>query len=449
MTNETDELEFEQPLEDEEGIPEIPLSKRKVYTDQGDPEVEGLYGKFKRGKLIAQPDFQRYFVWDEIKCSRLIESALLDIPIPIIYLSEEEDGREYVIDGQQRLISFFSFIDGMLPLKTKEFKLTGLKVFSELNNNLFKELPDHIQDKIRYSKIRTITFKKESDPNLKFEIFERLNTGAVALNDQELRNCIYRGPYNAKLKALANNDDFQYLLSITQPDKRMKDVELVLRWAAFYLNSYLNYKPPMKNFLNNNMNEYRFIIKTKADELEDAFKNAVSIIRSLLDKQAFKKFYRGDERDFNGKWEPKKFNASLYDILMWSFSREDKNKIYHNLDSIREALIDLMAMNQDFINSIERSTSSIQAVTTRFDKWRMTLQTIIGMAIKEPRCFSLELKQQLFESNPTCTICDQKIHSFDDSAVDHIDQYWIGGKTIPENARLTHRYCNWARPRKD
>ncbi len=449
MTTEIDELEFDQPFEDDEETPEIPLSKRKIYTDQGDPEVESLYGKYKRGKLVAQPDFQRYFVWDEIKCSRLIESALLDIPIPIIYLSEENDGREYVIDGQQRLISFFSFIDGVFPLKSKDFKLTGLKVFSELNNNLFKDLADQIQDKIRYYKIRTITFKKESDPNLKFEIFERLNTGAVALNDQELRNCIYRGPYNAKLKVLANNPDFKYLLGITQPDKRMNDVELVLRWAAFYLNSYLNYKPPMKNFLNNNMLEYRLITTVKSGQLEDAFKNTVSIIRSLLDKRAFKKYYKGDDKDYNGNWEPKKFNASLYDILMWSFSREDKNKIYQNLDSIREALIDLMTMDQDFINSIERSTSSIQAVTTRFDKWRMVLQSIIGIAKKEPRCFSLALKQELYDNDPTCERCNQKIHNIDDSAIDHIEQYWIGGKTIPENARLTHRYCNWARPRKD
>lgn len=80
---------------------------RKIYTDQGDPEIDSLYRRFKKGRLNVQPLFQREFVWDKVKSSRLIESALLDIPIPIVYLSEAKDGAENVIDGQQRLTSFF------------------------------------------------------------------------------------------------------------------------------------------------------------------------------------------------------------------------------------------------------------------------------------------------------------------------------------------------------
>ena len=114
------DLEFDQPLEEVEVI-DVPSANRSVYTEQGDPEVESLYGKYKRGKLIVQPDFQRYFVWDTEKSSRLMESVLLDIPLPVIYLSEEKDSREYVIDGQQRLTAFFSFVDGKFP-NGKEFK---------------------------------------------------------------------------------------------------------------------------------------------------------------------------------------------------------------------------------------------------------------------------------------------------------------------------------------
>jgi len=446
-TEELNEAEFEQTLKEGKSI-EIPSTKRRVYTDQGDPEIESLYGKYKRGKLVIQPDFQRRFVWDAKKSSRLIESALLDIPLPVIYLFEEKDGKEYVIDGQQRLTAFFSFIDGRFP-EERDFKLTGLKVFTELNRKSFKELDEELQDKIRYCKIRTITFRKESGTDLKFEVFERLNTGAVSLNDQELRNCVYRGPYNELLKQLSKDADFMYLIGLKKPDKRMKDVELVLRFAAFYHSTYLNYKPPMRKFLNHDMEKYQYISEMEAIKLRNAFKNAVTIIKSLLDNHAFKRFYRGDERNPNGYWEPKKFNASLYDILMYSFANEDKNKVYQNLDAIREALIYLMTSDQDFIDAIELSTSSVQAVTRRFDKWRLCLQGIIGIAQKEPRCFSLKLKQQLYSSDPTCSICGQRIQSIDDAAIDHIEQYWVGGRTIPENARLTHRYCNWARSRKD
>lgn len=445
---ELNELEFEQPLEEEIEHIDISTTNRKVYTDQGDPEIESLYGKYKRGKLDIQPDFQRHFVWDAKKSGRLIESALLEIPLPVIYLSEERDGKEYVIDGQQRLTTFFSFMDGQFP-NGKDFKLSGLKVFTELNRKLFKDLDEELQDKIRYCKIRTITFRKESEADLKFEIFERLNTGAVSLNDQELRNCIYRGSYNKLLKELSKDNDFMSLLGLKGPDKRMKDMELILRFAAFYHSTYLNYKPPMRKFLNNDMEKYQHISDTEVTELKNAFKNTITIIKSLLDRHAFKRFYKGNENNTNGYWEPKKFNASLYDILMYSFAKENKNKVYQNLDSIREALINLMTNDQEFIDAIELSTSSVQAVTTRFDKFRLVLQNIIGIAEKEPRCFSLELKQELYDDNPTCLICSQKIQNIDDAAIDHVKQYWTGGRTIPENARLTHRYCNWARPRKD
>ena len=420
--------------------------KRKIYTEQGDLEIESLLGKFKRGRLNIQPEYQRQFVWDKVKSSHLIESALLDIPLPMVYLSEEKDGKENVIDGQQRLTSFFSFIDGKLP-DGNDFKLSGLKVFTELNGKKYSELSDELQDKIRYYKIRTIKFKKESDNDLQFEIFARLNTGSVPLNDQELRNCIYRGKFNDLLKELTQDNDFKYLLGLSNADKRMKDRELVLRFAAFHFYTYLNYKAPIKNFLNHTMEKYQNISDNDAQDLRNAFKNTVQIIKTLLDKNAFKRFYRGDEKNKNGKWEPLKFNVSLYDILMYSFAREDKNTVYQNLDCIREALIDLMTTDQEFIDSIELSTSGVKAVTIRFDKWRMTLQNILGINTKEPRCFTYTLKKELFDANRTCSICHNHISNIDDSAVDHIQQYWTGGQTIPENARLTHRYCNNARPR--
>jgi hypothetical protein len=101
------------------------------------------------------------------------------------------------------------------------------------------------------------------------------------------------------------------------------------------------------------------------------------------------------------------------------------------------------------IASIELSTSSVQAVTKRFDLWRTALQAVIGIGYKEPRCFSRKLKEELFKADPTCLICSQRIVDVDDAVGDHIEQYWTGGKTIPEYARLAHRYCNWSRPRKD
>ncbi|OAI05226.1 hypothetical protein A1353_11870 [Methylomonas methanica] len=446
MTNEDDlNLIFDDEVEEDLFLSQ---NGNKIFKDIGDPEIDSLHSKQKRGRLVLQPDFQRQYVWDPIKASKLIESAILLIPLPVIYLSEEKDGKEYVIDGQQRLTSFFSFIDGTFPDGTL-FKLSGLTVCSDLNGKKFSELTEELQDRIRYYKIRAITFLKDSSESLKFEIFERLNTGSVQLNDQELRNCLYRGNFNIALKEMASDSDFRYICGLKAPDKRMKDIELVLRFCAFYHKTYLNYKAPIRNFLNSEAHEKRDITDKELLEVKAAFKNSCQIIRSLLDKNAFKRFYKGSDGQPNGYWEPKKFNTSLYDILMYSFAKEDKNKVFQNLDSIKEALIHLMTEDQNFIDSIELSTSSVQAVTTRFDKWRITLQGILGIAQKEPRCFSYSLKEEMMKVDQTCSICHQRIQSIDDSAIDHIKQYWMGGKTIPENARLTHRYCNWARSRNE
>ena len=201
----------------------------------------------------------------------------------------------------------------------------------------------------------------------------------------------------------------------------------------------------MSRFLTEDMVEYQKITPKRAEELRAALKNSVALIRSLLGRNAFKRFYRGDGKAPGGHWETKQFNASLYDILMNSFSTIDKNSVMANLDAIREAFIVLMTQDQEFIEAIELSTSSMKAVRTRFDKLRVTLEAILAMTVKQPRCFSHALKEGLYATNSTCGICGQHIADLDDAAVDHIEMYWLGGKTIPENARLAHRYCNWAR----
>src|SRR6266571_5147441 len=227
---EADEIQIEADETQESPDLSKTTEEREVLTKAGDPEVFALHDKYKRGKLILQPDFQRQFVWDRKKSSRLIESILLSVPLPIIYLSEQLDGKEYVIDGQQRLTSLFSFIDGKFPAG-EEFRLIGLNAYRELNKSAFKDIGEQLQDKISHYTLRSVTLLKQSSSDLKFEIFERLNTGSEPLNDQELRNCVYRGSYNHLLKELAADADFRALLGLKTADKRLKDVELVLRFS--------------------------------------------------------------------------------------------------------------------------------------------------------------------------------------------------------------------------
>ncbi len=265
----------------------------------------------------------------------------------------------------------------------------------------------------------------------------------------ELRNCIYHGAYMELLKQLADDFDFMQLLGLKSPDPRMHDVELVLRFAAFYHATYLKYQPPMKRFLNRDMEKYQHIAKSDADELRSAFKNSVQIVKSLFGTPAFKRFYAGSKLNPNGNWETKQFNASLYDVMMGVFWNKDKNRVYAALDSLREGFIDLMISNEEFVDAILIGTSEQGKVKKRFHLAEALVDDLLQSYKKQPRCFSVQLKKELFDKDQTCLLCHQQINSIDDAAIDHIQQYWKGGQTIPENARLTHRYCNIARPRNE
>lgn len=444
--NELREIEelFDEEQPDETPL-EIPPNRRIIYFKTPTKQIKHIHMDYKRGDLDVRPAFQRGFVWDIKKASRLIESILLGVPIPVIYTAETEDGREIVIDGQQRLLSIFSFLDGEFPKDKSSFKLKGLKILKELNNKTFKELDKSLQKAIENFALPFIIITKESDADVKFEIFERLNTGSETLNDQELRNCIYRGKYNDLLKELAEYPTYQMVLNSPKLKERMLDRELVLRFFAFYHNTYLKYKPPMKHFLNKEMEKYRDLSDDEAKNLKTVFKKTVDIVRTVFGDKAFRRFIPGNDNDPNGSWENKKLNKGLFDIVMWGFSMYEKHQIIPHADAIREELIWLMTKDQRFIDSIRVSTDSYENTLYRFDTWRENLKNILGYPSSEPRNFTLEYKKQLYDTNPVCSICGQKIQIIDDAEVDHIDFYWRGGKTIPSNARLAHRFCNRTR----
>jgi hypothetical protein len=435
-----EKLEFEN--QEEEQPTEILPKERRLYSDKPDRSIFELYRQYQKGNLELQPEFQRLQVWDNAKSSRLIESVLLEVPIPLIYLSEETDSKYSVIDGQQRLNAFIKFLENNLMLR-------GLRILIELNGKKFQDIPRSLQDKFENATIRIIEIRKESHPDVKFEIFERLNTGAVQLNAQELRNCIYRGKYNDLLKELSKDKDLQFLLGIQEPHYRMQDMELILRFFAFYHNTHLKYTPSMKHFLNKEMEQYRNLNEAEEKNLQKIFKKSVKLSKTVFGDKAFIRFASGSTRDSNGYWE-NKINKGLFDIIMFGFTLHEENQIVPNSDAIREELLWLMTHDNVFIDSISGSgTDSKEKTVTRFDKWRDVIKEMVGIHRAEHRTFSLQYKKQVWESNSTCAICGQKVHLLDDAEVDHIEQYWRGGKTIPSNARLTHRYCNRARNHND
>ena len=206
---------------------EIPIKDRRVFTQPYDLVVESLIDQIKGGTIFLRPisdrpGFQRRYVWSDTLASRLVESMLLNVPIPPCYLSQNNDFELDVIDGQQRLYSIYRFIDN-------QFAFSGLEVLKDLNGLRFHKLPPKMQRQLNTHTLRLVAVTNESHPEIKFDVFQRLNTNTVPLNAQELRNCIYRGALNELLKDVVGYKPWLTILGKRQPDKRMRDEELALR----------------------------------------------------------------------------------------------------------------------------------------------------------------------------------------------------------------------------
>ncbi len=442
-----DKEEEEDPIQEDEGL--ILQRYKDVVFSPANPDIKTLYDNYNGGDLILHPEYQRNFVWNKQKASNLIESVLLNIPIPIIYTSDDGD-KEEVVDGQQRLKSIFSFIEGRFPNPDgtfSPFKLSKLQLLPQLSGKKFSELDDMQRRKIMRRPLSFIRIKSNSEEDdvetIKFEMFERLNTNITKLNAQELRNCIYRGIYNDFLKQLATNSDYQEILNSPTYQKRMLDVELILLFFTFYHRDYKLYKGNMKQLINLELNHHRNLDPTDKNEMEKQFKKSISLIKTIFGKNAFRCF--SYDKKLERYYFETKFNQGLFLILMCGFTPYEKPQIMDYCDLIREELLNLEVHEEEFYNALTGSgTNSKEKVFKKFKIWEDTLHGILGYPKTEPRAFSYKLKATLFPENnkPTCVLCGQQIQSIDDSEVDHIKCYWRGGQTIPANARLTHRYCN-------
>lgn len=426
----------------------LDITDRRVLTQALDERIESLVGRIRRGRLVLQPDFQRDFVWSHTKASLLIESILMGIPLPVIYVAELEDGAWEVVDGQQRLTAIRAYIDGHFP-DGSTFRLGKLKVRDDLRGKAFKDLPVTDQAAIEDYVLRLIKIQKEAHEDLKFEVFERLNSGADKLNDMELRNCIYRGPYNDLLKELAETPALLKIRGSTQVDNRMRDRQLILRFFAMWRATHLRYYA-MKQLMNHEMQRNRYLPPAEIDRMRAVFTEAIQMAWDVFGDQAFRRYTPPQDTTSSGKWESGgKLNIALWDTILYLFTYFDRRQVIPIADSIREEFLDLLSSDATFVDYIGRSTDMPDRVRYRAQVWKARLDLLVSVPRAEVRGFSQSLKKSLYAANPSCSICEQKIQSLDDAEVDHITHYWRGGRTIPDNARLTHRFCNRRRGGRD
>lgn len=238
---------------------QLQAERRLVSYDSYDITVRQLLDMFESGDIYVPPEYQRQFIWEPDRQSTLIESAFLGIPIPSLFMATNENATWEVVDGVQRLCSLAHFAGNAKHLellkKASPLVISGLEKLSALNGIPYGSLPKSLQLGFITRPIRVTVLNDKSDLNVRFDLFERLNTGGVALTAQEIRNCIYRGPFNNTLKDLSKNKDFLAVVKFRDGDRENgTPEEMVLRFFAF-LERYQIFEHGVKEFLNKYMND--------------------------------------------------------------------------------------------------------------------------------------------------------------------------------------------------
>ena len=231
--------------------------KRRVDFNTYDISVKELISMVTEGIVDIAPEYQRQFRWSVDKQSALLESIFLGIPVPSLFMATNRDGTWELIDGVQRLSSMIHFAGSEIVREkigiNDELKLIKLEKLTSLNGKRFSDLPSTVKLDFLLKPIKITTLSDKSDLEVRFDLFERLNTGGVALTDQEIRSCVYRGKFNDFIQELAKDENYNEVVRLTktQEDDGTRQ-EFVLRFFAF-LNNYQNFDHSVVEFLNNYM----------------------------------------------------------------------------------------------------------------------------------------------------------------------------------------------------
>jgi hypothetical protein len=361
----SDDKYFEETEADEE--PEqldLSAEERRLVTQPYDLAIRQVVADVQSGKiLLIEVPYQREYVWDDAKASRLIESLLLNVPIPVCYYAENEDATWDVIDGLQRTHSIVRFVEG-------DFKLRGLSVLSELNGRGFFELAGRDQRRIETRTIRCVVITEESHPDIKFDVFERLNTGAVKLTPQELRNCIYRGTFNDRLKEIAKHQEFRKALG-RERDPRMRDEEMVLRFFALH-DDLSGYKPPLSQYLNEYMRINR---RSKAKQAAvKVFIDSMRTVHNVLGTTGFRMLRDGDVTQ--------NVNRALFDAVSLSFAFANRKEVVARKKEVVSAHRQLL-VDDEFAPLVGRATADRSRMHGRVRMYADSLQSA-GVSVNLP-----------------------------------------------------------------
>ncbi len=347
----------------------IDVRRKRAETKSLDISLNELADMYSSGELQIRPEFQRLFRWSRKKQSQFIESLLLEMPVPAIFVIENSEGEWELIDGLQRISSFLhyrgelkatdlldlSLVDGDVSSGTKTpagskfaispgdfLKLEGCDILPEINGTTYVDLPVSLQFRLKRSFLRVETIRQDTDKHFKYYMFKRLNSGGEKLSDQEIRNCTIRlldEQFNSLLIKLSRKPSFLKCTQSLSVDRRMKmdDVELVLRFFAFK-NNFREFKHDVSEFLSNYMERvsdqhHDKPIAFDYEEEEEEFDRVFDLLNNCLGEFTCVRWLVSDK--FGGPFLMQHFEAFSLGVAKYLASHKGRL----NLDQVKDKFI--------------------------------------------------------------------------------------------------------------
>ena len=321
--------------------------------------VHDVLRRIEKGSFVMDPEFQRDFIWPEDKQSKLIESVLMRIPLPVFYLAENTEGRMVVVDGLQRLSTFQRFVNNDLRLKLPDQ--------TELNKKCFRELSPKLQNRVEDCNLILYVIDAKVPAQALLDIFERVNSG-IPLTRQQMRNCLYMGQATLFLRTEARTKLFLKATGESLQTTTMRDREIVNRFCAFELLPLESYRGDMDDFLAKTLELMNTLDSNNLEMLSAQFRVGLKNNSTVFGKHAFRKHMEGqDARSV--------FNASLWDVMSTGLSHYPEHIVEARADEVRESFY-LLLDDDDFIESITLGTNQVNRVKYRFSSARKMLMEV-------------------------------------------------------------------------
>lgn len=310
---------------------------------------------------LVKPELQRKYVWDKVEASRFIESILMGLPVPSIFLAQS-GSQKLIVDGYQRIMTVNDYVSGIFSGDGKIFRLSNSeRINVRWRNKAFRELSTEEQRKIRSTTIHAIIFEQKypaNDDTSLYQVFERINTSGRTLTSQEIRNCVYQGSLNSLLFELNESKVWRLMFGEETADSRMRDLEYILRFFVMCSTTVLestSKQISLKKTLNEFMGKNATADEKTIDEFRKMFLNTMEHIYSSLGENAFRNYTRGNFT--------KKFHPAIYDAVSVAFYQAQKNEII--VKKIDEAAHVKLLCEDDFKKVIRERTTDIKNIRKR------------------------------------------------------------------------------------